>query len=103
MAFYLGTVDLPTQKKQQMVDITARVRAEVKNSGVQNGLCTVFAPHSTGGVAHHEQTEPHLQTGILNALERAAPPQGKDYKHEKGDAPAHAQAAPVVPPQTLPE
>ena len=50
MAFYLGAIELPTQKKQQMVDITARVRAEVKSSGVQNGLCTVFAPHTTGAI-----------------------------------------------------
>ena len=50
MAFYVGYLELPTQKKQQMVDITARVRAEVKSSGVQNGLCTVFAPHTTGAI-----------------------------------------------------
>src|SRR6266852_3364033 len=71
MAFYLGTVELPTQKKQQMVDITARVRAEVKSSGVQNGLCTVFAPHSTGAVTINENTDPDVQTDILNALEHA--------------------------------
>jgi secondary thiamine-phosphate synthase enzyme len=77
MAFYLGTLDLPTQKKQQMVDITARVRAEVKSSGVQNGLCSVFAPHSTGAIAINENTDPDVQTDILNALERAVPEKGK--------------------------
>src|SRR5438094_8177650 len=89
MAFYLGTVDLPTQKKQQMVDITARVRAEVKSSGVQNGLCTVFAPHSTGAIAINENTDPDVQTDILNALERAVPQKGKYYQHEEGNAHAH--------------
>jgi len=63
MAFYLGTVELPTQKKQQMVDITARVRAEVKSSGVQNGLCTVFAPHSTGAVQMDKEEQIEVGSG----------------------------------------
>src|SRR5438477_9094978 len=95
MAFYLGTVDLPTQKKQQMVDITARVRAEVKSSGVQNGLCTVFAPHTTGAITINENTDPDVQTDIHNALERAVPQKEKHYKHEEGNAHAHAKAAGV--------
>ena len=93
MAFYLGSVELPTQKKQQMVDITARVRAEVKSSGVQNGLCTVFAPHTTGAITINENTDPDVQTDILNALERAVPQKEKYYKHEEGNAHAHAKAA----------
>ena len=102
MAFYLGTVDLPTQKKQQMVDITARVRAEVKSSGVQNGLCTVFAPHSTGAIAINENTDPDVQTDILNALERAVPQGAKYYKDEEGNAHAHAKAAVVGFSESIP-
>ena len=102
MAFYLGSVELPTQKKQQMVDITARVRAEVKSSGVQNGLCTVFAPHTTGAITINENTDPDVQTDILNALERAVPQKGKYYKHEEGNAPAHAKAALIGASETVP-
>jgi secondary thiamine-phosphate synthase enzyme len=102
MAFYLGSVEIPTQKKQQMVDITARVRAEVKSSGVQNGLCTVFVPHTTGAVAINENTDPDVQTDILNALERAVPQKGKYYKHEEGNAPAHAKAALIGASETVP-
>src|SRR3979411_542019 len=93
MAFSLGSVELPTQKKQQMIDITSRVRAEVKSSGVQNGLCTVFAPHTTGAITINENTDPDVQTDILNALERAVPQGAKYYKHEEGNAHAHAKAA----------
>src|SRR3989442_4174329 len=102
MAFYLGTVELPTEKKQQMVDITARVRAEVKTSGVQNGLCTVFAPHSTGAITINENTDPDVQTDILNALERAVPQKGKYYKHEEGNAHAHAKTEWVASSGTAP-
>src|SRR5437660_1170978 len=102
MPFHVGYVELPTSKKQQMIDITSRVRAEVKSSGVQNGLCTVFAPHSTGAIAINENTDPDVQTDILNALERAVPQKGKYYKHEEGNAPAHAKAALVGSSETVP-
>ncbi|HWE24296.1 MAG TPA: secondary thiamine-phosphate synthase enzyme YjbQ, partial [Myxococcales bacterium] len=88
--------------RQQMIDITARVRAEVKSSGVQNGLCTVFAPHTTGAITINENTDPDVQTDILNALERAVPQREKYYKHEEGNAHAHAKAAVVGCSETIP-
>lgn len=88
MAFYLGTVELPTQKKQQMVDITARVRAEVKSSGVQNGLCTIFAPHTTGAITINENTDPDVRKDMIKELLKTIPLQD-DYLHAEGNAAAH--------------
>src|SRR5215470_12533285 len=102
MAFYLVSLALPTQKKQQMVDITARVPAEVKSSGVQNGLCTVFAPHTTGAITINENADPDVQADILNALERAVPQKERHYKHEEENAHAHAKAAVVGFSETIP-
>jgi secondary thiamine-phosphate synthase enzyme len=102
MAFHLGMLELATTKKQEMIDITKRVRAEVKASGVQNGLCTVFAPHTTGAITINENTDPDVQTDILNALESAVPQRARYYKHEEGNAHAHAKAAVVGASETIP-
>ena len=48
--FHTASIELPTSKKQEMIDVTKRVRAIVAASGVQNGLCSVFCGHTTGGV-----------------------------------------------------
>lgn len=93
MAFHLGTLEVATTKQQELVDITKRVRAELKTSGIQNGILTVFAPHTTGAITINENTDPDVQTDILNALERAVPQGAKYYKHEEGNAHAHAKAA----------
>ncbi len=92
MAFHSSTFELPTTGKAEMIDVTKRVRAEVKNSGVENGICTVFCGHTTGGVTINENTDPDVRTDILNALERAVPAGAKYYKHEEGNAHAHAKA-----------
>lgn len=102
MAFHLGTFELATTRKQEMVDITKRVRAEVKASGVRDGLCTVFAPHTTGAVTINENTDPDVKTDIVNALESAVPQRAKHYKHGEGNAHAHAKAAVVGASETIP-
>ena len=99
---YSQTLELPTTKKQEMIDITKRVRAVVSASNVQNGMCTVFCGHTTGGVTINENTDPDVQTDILNALERAVPSNEKYYKHEEGNAHAHAKAVLVGFTATVP-
>ena len=79
-----------------VIDVTKRVRAVVTASGVQNGLCSVFCGHTTGAITINENTDPDVQTDILNALERAVPANEKYYKHEEGNAHAHAKAAGAV-------
>jgi len=100
--FHTQTIELPTTKKSEMIDVTKRVRAIVAASGVQNGLCSIFCGHTTGAVTINENTDPDVQTDILNALERAIPQGAKYYKHEEGNAPAHAKAALVGSSETIP-
>ena len=100
--FHTATIELPTSKKSEMIDVTKRVRAIVSASGVQFGLCSVFCGHTTGAITINENTDPHVQTDILNALERAVPANEKYYKHEEGNAHAHAKAAVVGASETIP-
>ncbi len=86
MAAHFGTLELVTNHKAQMLDVTKRVRAEVKSSGIENGICVVASTHTTGGVTLNENTDPDVQTDILNALDRAVPSNATYYKHEEGNA-----------------
>ena len=100
--FHTASIELPTTRKAEMIDVTKRVRAIVAASGVQNGLCSIFCGHTTGAVTINENTDPDVQTDILNALERAVPQKGKYYKHEEGNADAHAKTALVGSSETVP-
>jgi len=92
MATWFGALELVTAKKAELQDVTKRVRAEVKASGIENGIVVVSSGHTTGGVTINENTDPDVQTDILNALERAVPAGATYYKHEEGNAHAHAKA-----------
>ena len=102
MATWSNSFELPTTKATEMIDVTKRVRAEVKSSGIENGICLVSCGHTTGAVTINENTDPDVQTDILNALERAVPRDAKYYKHEEGNAHAHAKAVLVGFSATMP-
>ena len=100
--FHTVTLELATSKKNEMIDVTKRVRSVVNASGVQSGLCSIFCTHTTAAVTLNENTDPDVQTDILNALERAVPANEKYYKHEEGNAHAHARAAVLGFSETIP-
>jgi len=80
-----------TGEKRELVDITHHIERVVAESGVQRGLCHLFVPHTTAGLALNENWDPTVRRDILGALERMVPP--GPYEHREGNAPAHIMAS----------
>jgi secondary thiamine-phosphate synthase enzyme len=75
-----------------MVNIDRLVLEAVKASGVSEGVCTVFIPHTTAGVTINENADPDVRKDILNGLSRLVPYSG-NYAHAEGNADAHIKAS----------
>ncbi|MCG0276003.1 MAG: secondary thiamine-phosphate synthase enzyme YjbQ [Thermosediminibacteraceae bacterium] len=73
------------------MDITHEVRKAISESGVKDGLCFVFVPHTTAGITINENADDDVKTDIMNTLERLIPPRG-DYRHVEGNSDAHIKA-----------
>jgi secondary thiamine-phosphate synthase enzyme len=83
--------DVRTPSHACLVDITARVEQLVSQSGVGEGICHVFVPHTTAGVTINENADPTVQSDILRATDRIVP--WKDnYDHAEGNSAAHIKA-----------
>lgn len=76
----------------EMIDITDRVAAAVSESGVKNGFCRVFIPHTTAAVTINENADPDVPRDILAALDRIVPLSDR-YRHAEGNAAAHIKAS----------
>ena len=74
-----------------MIDLTPEIEASVAASGVENGLCTVFVPHTTAGITVNENADPDVREDLLAALRRAVP-DSAPYRHGEGNSPAHVKA-----------
>ncbi len=94
------TVQVTTDRQASLQDITERVREVVRRSGVTEGVCTVYVPHTTAGVLVNESYDPTVAADILAALDRLVPAQGP-YRHPEGNSPAHIKASLVGSSQSL--
>ena len=88
----MKTLDIRTNAREEMVDLTPKIEAVVAASGVADGLCTVFVPHTTAGVTINENADPDVREDILAALRRTVP-DGVPYRHGEGNSPAHIKAS----------
>ncbi len=85
---------------EAFVDITARVQERVTASGVANGICTVFVPHTTAGVTINENADPDVLHDLLLALNHAVPEQSA-FRHAEGNSTAHVKSSLMGSAQTI--
>lgn len=88
----MKTITLATKSKTEMRDITEEIREAVITSGIKEGICVVFTPHTTTGILISENVDPRLQRDLLGSLARVAPDTIR-YAHGGGNAAAHIKSA----------
>lgn len=84
-------VELSTERREQLVDITAEVRRIVEASGVAEGTALVYCTHTTAGLTINEAADPDVPADILAGLAGLVPHHG-DWRHTEGNSDAHIKA-----------
>jgi secondary thiamine-phosphate synthase enzyme len=82
---------IKTSKRTQFVDITAVVERAVHDSGAGRGLCCVYVPHTTAGVAINEHADPDVARDVEGIFDRLIPRDGP-YRHVEGNTDSHMKA-----------
>jgi secondary thiamine-phosphate synthase enzyme len=77
----MNELTLHTSQHTQFVEITDEVRRTVTESGVQEGICTVFVPHTTAGITINENADPDVLADMIYALEKVVPWRDAKYRH----------------------
>ncbi len=83
-------INIRTNKKNELIDITSKVQEVVNISNVDSGLCVVYVPHTTAGIIINENADPDVQTDLLNSLEEMVPK--INFKHIEGNSDAHLKS-----------
>ncbi|MDD2214047.1 MAG: secondary thiamine-phosphate synthase enzyme YjbQ [Oscillospiraceae bacterium] len=73
-------------------NLTATVEAALQTSGLHNGICQIFCPHTTAAVTINENSDPDVRHDLMLGLETAFPDQPA-FMHAEGNAAAHLKAA----------
>lgn len=85
-------LNVDTTKHTQMVDITDMIRKAVADSGVMEGICTVFVPHTTAAVTINENADPDVIRDFTTEINKIVPWED-GYRHMEGNSAAHLKAS----------
>ncbi len=87
----LKTCTLQTGK-EGFYNITAAALEAVAQSGIENGVCVVYCPHTTAGITINENADPDVVRDMLLGLDRAFPDRA-EFRHAEGNSAAHLKAS----------
>jgi secondary thiamine-phosphate synthase enzyme len=88
----ISELPIRTRRRVELVDITGAVRSILSKSGVREGLCHVFVPHTTAAVTINEKADPDVPRDIEETLARLVP-EGGSYRHAEGNSDAHVKSS----------
>jgi len=94
------TLSVRTNTRTELLDLTSQVQDVVNQSGVSEGLCHVFVPHTTAAVTINENADPSVKADILMVLNKIISDR-EPYRHQEGNSPAHVKASVIGPHLTV--
>ncbi|MFG0318583.1 MAG: secondary thiamine-phosphate synthase enzyme YjbQ [Planctomycetota bacterium JB042] len=77
-------------------EVTSEVRAAVRDTGVEEGICVVFLRHTSASLVVAENADPSARRDLERFFDRIAPDGDPSYEHDAegpDDMPAHIRAA----------
>ncbi|MDR2267797.1 MAG: secondary thiamine-phosphate synthase enzyme YjbQ [Christensenellaceae bacterium] len=80
--------------KENMYDITNKVKEAITISGAKCGIATIYTPHTTSGITINENADPDVVHDLLLGLEKAFPNRA-EFKHDEGNSSAHLKASAI--------
>jgi len=85
-------IEVKTNKRVELVDITDRIRDALAKGGVRDGVCFIFCPHTTAGLTINENADPSVRQDIVSALGKLIPEKA-GYTHREGNSDSHIKSS----------
>jgi len=81
-------LSVKTRETTELVDITSDINRLVQESGVDQGLCMLYVPHTTAAVTINESADPSVKSDMLKIINQIIPWEA-GYRHLEGNSAAH--------------
>lgn len=81
-----------TKQRSQFIAITDKVAGFVGKNSWQDGIITVFVPHTTAGVTINENADPDVARDMAWFSDELVP-QSSRFRHSEGNSDAHIKAS----------
>jgi secondary thiamine-phosphate synthase enzyme len=81
-----------TKRRTQQLPITPQITAAIAANGWQDGVLTVFVPHTTAGVTINENADPDVARD-MERFSDAFVPDSSNFRHSEGNSAAHIKSS----------
>ena len=88
----MDEISVKTSYHTQFIDITSKVSEVLHKTGIKDGICTVFTPHTTAGITINENADPDVPRDIIKEMEKVVP-LNDGYAHIEGNSAAHIKSS----------
>ncbi|MCF8030824.1 MAG: secondary thiamine-phosphate synthase enzyme YjbQ [Desulfohalobiaceae bacterium] len=88
----MEVIKVSSRNRQELVEITAKLRATLGERGWRQGVLTVYCPHTTAGITINEAADPSVVQDINGTLAKLVP-EGANYRHMEGNSDAHIKSS----------
>jgi secondary thiamine-phosphate synthase enzyme len=89
---YLKEIPVESHERAELIKLDAKVEKIIEQSGVKEGVCHIYVPHTTAGVTINEGADPAVGGDLLARLEQLVPRNAR-YAHAEGNADSHIKAS----------
>jgi secondary thiamine-phosphate synthase enzyme len=89
---HLVNFSVHTSQVNEWLNITGEVQRAVAASGITEGICVVFVPHTTAGVTVNENADPDVPHDVIFALNQISPDR-REFQHSEGNSAAHTKTS----------
>lgn len=85
-------LNISTVRRTQFISITAKISEVIANKGFQDGVLTIFVPHTTAGVTINENADPDVARDMEWFSDQLVP-QNNQFRHSEGNSDAHIKSS----------
>lgn len=84
-------LSVKTHNRTEMIDITGQVQAQLDENNFEDGIITLFVPHTTAGITINEGADPDVKRDMLYEINKVIPFED-GYHHMEGNSAAHIKS-----------
>lgn len=96
------TITIATHQREVLVDITDQVKSVIRQSGVSDGLVSVYAQGATAAIMIQENWDESVQADVIQLLRKMIPNGVWEHDKQDGNGDAHLKSGLVGPSESIP-
>ncbi|MBT8470915.1 MAG: YjbQ family protein [Myxococcales bacterium] len=102
MRLFTDTITLSSTRERELVDFTREAQELVRVSGVQKGLCALYAHGATAALMIQENDDPNIGKDVVSCLDKLIPKGVWLHDRIDGNGASHIQAGIIGPSESIP-